>query len=63
MWYDNTGYKIYDHGINTKMLGEILEFVKRNNYSDKQTFQYIEGLYRTSYMMENYGEREISNNP
>mgnify|MGYP005963697309 CR=1 FL=1 len=63
MWYDSTGYKIYDHGVNTKLLGEILEFIKRNNYSDTQAFRYIEGLYKTSYMMENYGEQEISNNP
>lgn len=59
MWYDATGYKIYDKNLDVNMLGEILDFCKRNNLSEHQSFQYIESLYKVSIILENIGEKEI----
>lgn len=59
MLYDATGFKIFEERLNTNMLGEILEYLNRNNISEKQSFQYIKGLYLYSSFIENVGETEI----
>lgn len=59
MWYDATGYKIYDQNLDVNMLGEILDFCKRNKLSEHQSFRYIESLYKVSIILENIGEKEI----
>lgn len=60
LWYDATGYKIYDQPLDTDMLGEILAFLKRNNYSEAASYRYILGLYKACYQQENVGIREVT---
>lgn len=59
MWYDPSGYKIFNHGLDMEMLGEMFEFFERNNCSELQSFYYIKGLYEASCRIENTGEREL----
>lgn len=59
MWYDATGYRIYNKYLDTEMLGDILDFCKRNNFSESKSFRYIDGFYKSVVRVENFGEREI----
>ena len=52
MRYDASGYKIYEHGLNTEMFGEILDFCSKFH-------EYMHGLHRSSVICEKVGEKEI----
>ncbi len=61
MRYDASGYKIYEHDLNTEMFGEILDFCEKHKFSCPKFHEYMHGLHRSSIYRENYGEKEIGN--
>lgn len=58
MLNDSTGCKVYlADDMNSEMLGQLLLFFRRNNYSPEKSLQYIEKIYTIIYIMSNIGER------
>ena len=58
MLNDSTGCKVYlADDMNSEMLGQLLLFFRRNNYSPEKSLQYIEKIYMIIYIMSNIGER------
>ncbi len=59
MRYDASGYKIYEHGLNTEMFGEIVNFCEKHKFSCSKFHEYMHGLHRSSVICEKVGEMEI----
>ncbi len=59
VWYDSSGYKFYDQRFDATMLGEIIEYLKRNNYTDSQSLKYIIALQKTIAYLDSCFMEEI----
>lgn len=51
--YDNSGYKFYEQCFDVTMLGEILDYLNRNNYTDSQSLKYITALQKIIVCLDN----------
>lgn len=61
--YDRWGYKIMPYVFNYSSLGYLLDFFKRNQYSDKDVFTYLKAIYEYYKIEDSWGEKEIVKYP